>query len=370
MTDPEPDKSSQSSSASRKIVFFLELPNPISIANGSTFFFQLTDLVPELRGISMRATNWVPPYPEEMSGRMFVSFRFWQVEYQHAVMFEPLFEAMRRGLPVGLHSHRDNAAQPSVDSYRTVVEAVTLIHASNPDTESLSRAFDRCLVSLDELRLAYQAAIGVGIQQINRLHLPFIVPYATSDLMSEKWDETISWFFIHPNPPATPPRSPLSTEEMKILQVVLGRLRKGDPLVLYAERVAEARHSLHHGGDYASAVVEAQTAFEILMDAVLTFMLWEEGVSPEETAHTYFEDGLAQRIRKYYHPRLGGNWDTGREGIIGTWAHTVAPLRGRVVHAGYRPTFREAQDALETVYRVDQFVKERLVQKRNQYKRT
>jgi len=57
--------------------------------------------------------------------------------------------------------------------------------------------------------------------------------------------------------------------------------------------------------DFTMAIVEAEVACEVLLDAVLLVMAWEEGTEPSVAA-TWFDDGLATRVRKYYATRLGG----------------------------------------------------------------
>lgn len=244
----------------RKIVFLLELPEPIAIANGSTFTLHFNQPVAELQDIAMQPLAHLPPLPDHLTGNLFVSFRFWQVDYRQSVSMADAWDpVVRQALPPHLHakSREETATQPPrFDLRRTVIEAVTPIFTRNPDTDVLTEAFERCLKCFNEMRAAYSVAAHTGLPRLNCHHLPFIVPYVTADLIgSDGWDDHLSLFHLHWNPPIMIPRDPLNDEEMRRFMVMFQRVRKGDPLMLYADRAARAwravapRWGLRDGGD-------------------------------------------------------------------------------------------------------------------------
>ncbi|KPI02418.1 hypothetical protein OV450_4668 [Actinobacteria bacterium OV450] len=80
--------------------------------------------------------------------------------------------------------------------------------------------------------------------------------------------------------------------------------------------------------------------------------------------------GLATRVKTQYAPRLGGEWDPRRPGTLHDWTHAVAAVRNRVVHRGYRPTYRETETALAAADALLGFIKSRLAQRVARYPRT
>jgi hypothetical protein len=161
----------------------------------------------------------------------------------------------------------------------------------------------------------------------------------------------------------------LSTpQQVRELDVMLTRLREGDPFALYAERRHRAQAALE-GGDFSDAVVDAAIATEILLDAVLSFMLWEERAAPATTVAILGEP-LATRVRTAYHPRIGGTWDVAREPVLKAWDEDVMLRRHRVVHRGIRPTEAEARKALGSAAALEEWVTDLVVAKRFTYLRT
>jgi hypothetical protein len=64
----------------RLIVFAIPLHDPLPIAHNSTFSREYADNpLPELRNVERRATEELPPYPEQLQGHRFVSLRIWQL---------------------------------------------------------------------------------------------------------------------------------------------------------------------------------------------------------------------------------------------------------------------------------------------------
>lgn len=157
---------------------------------------------------------------------------------------------------------------------------------------------------------------------------------------------------------------------------VLGRVahwhdeqRHRYPLDLWRERFTAARRALFIEGDTASAVTLANTSCEVLLDAVLAILMWEEGMSVAAAAPSFEEGKALRRVKQDISHRLGGNWSTGA-GPVGDWVTALYKLRHRVVHAGYTPTIAEAETGIEVAHHLQRFVFDRIAARRTTYPRS
>jgi hypothetical protein len=159
------------------------------------------------------------------------------------------------------------------------------------------------------------------------------------------------------------------TDAWKVI-AVLSRIKKGDPLQASSEQVYRANRAYWVDGDYAATVGAAFSACEVLLNSVLLMMAWEEGTGRDIPRGWFEEQGLVRRLRTHYHNRLGGSWDPNNPNRIIGRVMALAELRGRVVHAGYWPTEREAAGAREVMGDLSDFVKGRLIASFDRYPRT
>ena len=106
--------------------------------------------------------------------------------------------------------------------------------------------------------------------------------------------------------------------------------------------------------------MHTQTSLEILLDGVLTLMLWEADERPEDWAKTFQNDSITRRVKTYYHERLGGNWNLDTSPPLKGWIDRIARPRNKVIHTGYQPGKDEAQQAIDAVTALEKFVKTRL----------
>lgn len=359
----------------RLVVFFLELPEPLPVVDGSTISIEMDERVPELEGLDLRVLASGPAVAH-LSGKLFVSFRFWQVDASDLTplpFLEATFKLIRRIMPAHLHSQEDaGACGPHFASYHTVVEAVTLLrwgHDRENTQDELTRAFDRCEEQLGKVVDAYRAYKRSNMQALRREVLPPVVPFVTRDVLSEdSWDEHISWFLLHMNVPVADEF--LDSAQMNKVLLLHSQRIRGHPFATYSLRSIEAYAALSRFGNTSEAVVRAQMSIEVLMDGLLAWMLWEEGADPVDAAERFFMEGLTKRVRTHYGPRLGGNWSTQGRGPMAQWRDKLYHLRGRVIHANYVPARAEARTALDAMGLVDSFVRTRLVANKNRYKRT
>lgn len=359
----------------RLVAFFLELPEPVPIASGATISVLTDEQLPELEGLPLRAVPGGPAFPD-FSGDLFVSFRFWQVDASHLTpppYLEATFKVIRRIMPPHLHAREDAGDRgPHFAPYHTVVEAVTPLRLrldEQKNEDELTAAFDRCERELAKLVDAYRMYKRSHMQPLSRELLPPVVPFVTRDLLREdSWDDHMSLFLLHLNLPIA--QDLLDSAQMGKLLLAHSHQIRGNPFAIYSLRSIEASTALFRYGNSADAVIRAQMAFEVLIDGLLAWMLWEEHVDPIDAAERFFLEGLTKRVRTHYAPRLGGNWSTKGRGPMAQWRERLYHLRGRVVHGNYAPTRAEAHSALDAMNVVDSFVRKRLVASKNRYKRT
>lgn len=168
---------------------------------------------------------------------------------------------------------------------------------------------------------------------------------------------------------ATPP-SIDEAPDVSGLVTMLSRMNRGDPFVPYSEHSRLAWRALLYEGDSVGSVLRGHIASEVLLDALLMLLAWEEGVAAEEAA-AWFDASLSVRVRTRYSSRLGGSWDLNRDDQpVGIWSSNVRVLRNRVAHVGVIPAVEEATAALRAVNELADWLKERLIAKSGAYPRT
>lgn len=390
----------------RVIVFFLPLPEPLPLPHHEVFTF-FGEKHPQLEGLAVQPTRETPPFPEEATGRLFTSLRFWQriidTEADLAREVEPVDAIVRSIVPpeeyaklrddptkVGEEQRASDAADeealrgelrtfgvpeaeidelieagPPVD-YQTVVEAVTPLVEVDGEPDPLSAAFDRCVDYLAKLASAYRRASHTAIAPITRERLPFHLYYVTFEAGEPKQKWSHGLFIPHMSAPELLVLPPATPEQVADIKRHLAASLAKHPLTPYVDRVVDAQHALRLG-DTANAVILGQLGAEVFLDAVLGLLLWEEGSSPEDAATKEFATDLTPRVRNCFAPRLGGDWNLKGNGVVGDWKRQLYELRGRVIHGGYQPSRTETAQALEVLAKLEEFTKMRILQKKNQF---
>jgi hypothetical protein len=337
--------------------FVFALPSPLPVPDGWIY----ATGIPDGDGV-----------PEPTSDPL-VALKFFQVEADEEVLRGPdlaVYEVERR-----LGRVTDPSADENTSSAQrvrhTVVEAVT--EADSPDApppgwdgqpQNLPPRSDplmRCLHVVSQVARAFRLVDGdpIVIPTYERLPMGLAVFTGTGQRQgtqtfvpsgAQAW--AASWFMVleHFNlPDPLQPSHPWPEVEEESGQWMRGLL-VGNPFVLYRERMFEARLAMNRLGDYASAVVLANTASEILLDALLTALLWEE------------------HVRNELQPRLKGDW-TKPASPWESWLDRAQGPRHRIVHAGHQPTRQEAADALNAVDALQAFLFDKVVQQRGTYPR-
>jgi len=290
------------------------------------------------------------------------------------VLPRPPGEAPQTGSTV----NADEQAAPGVmERHRTYVELAVACDLSEDWHQRTSDAFDQGLGLLRELQRAYYMVRRQPVRLATREAMPFAVPYGVRTLLDEQgeplpFEVSLSLFFLNDGLMQDMREPEFTREDIERFHVALGQQSHGGFLTNYLEFVRESEVALSLDGSYRAAVLFAATSCEVLLDNLLAHMLWEEGVRPEAAAGMFAagREGIAARVKKQYHPRLGGQWSVDKPGAIGNWYTAVAGLRNRVVHGGYDPGFKEAQGASRAAKALATYLGDLLAGRTKDYPRT
>ena len=358
----------------RLVVFYIPLEVPLGLPQGSTYTFERTESVDWLKGVPLHPVEGLTPRRNTL-GRNFVSLQIWREKEKARLSDAPFTAAMN--VAARVRGEKDRIREVSSDDglvqeiVGLVFEAVTpLLKSEGGVKKAVSDAFDRCLEAINSLIRAYLLATkDLRVHLVSRQKLPPAIPWITRPPDAFDWGG-MAMFWVNEGTSLRSPVEDLKHDDLEKLNLWLSNLLNGNPLVPFSEWRAIARRACFIEGDQATAVVACHTASEILLDAVLLLLAWEES-TPRQDTRSWFDEGLAKRVRTYYAARLGGRWDTtDSKTVAGKWHSNVSKIRHRVVHAGYRPSEREAKDALVAADQLVDFVKDRLANKRTTYPKT
>ncbi len=351
--------------------FFALLRKPIPIPSGAGLIFATPDdPAPYAADTDVEEARIPPLDPPAPDG---VSLRFWEVNKSQTGAYEAMEQISTiTSLVVPRFSPRRDFGIPDDDDKgaggltATVVEMATPLP---PGKDAVQLSFRRCLTCLEDVSRAYAIATRSMIPPLRVADVhPFVLFISRSPGRMGRWRLGFSLYLIPTNFEAEYLGKDWEHADQEALRALLFRLREGDPILLFAERLLIAKAEAS-AGEFGGAVLEAAIAAEILLDALLGLMLWEERPS-EVVAAAVLAKSVSERLRSEYHGRLGGNWDQDGSGEIGAWRRNLANLRNRVVHAGYRPSEEEAMAAIGAAAALEEFVAERAVQARYRYWRT
>ncbi len=344
--------------------------------------------MPWLQGVAIAPVPWVQPRyvdPEEERGG-FVSIKVWRLAERMTLetsLIRRAFRAYRWMMdPDG--EDRGDFSPPllqelGVDSEATVFEVVTplipTIVKDEIDIEStVSDAFDRCLESLQRLYRAYITAENDWRVEIpTRRSIAATIPWTTSEPRTGLGG--LGMFQTHEGATSLAVSIPTMDEERIHRMMVLLTRRtfageSGDPVATALEHLRRAQRAYHVDADYQACLTWLYARGETLLDGLLLMIAWEQGVPANEAAQ-WFDRGLIGRIKTRYSSSLGGQWDvTLTDAPVGGWRDAVEECRHRVVHHGYRPSEREARQALDSSDRLEEFLFERLARKRRTVPKT
>lgn len=371
--------------------YLLVLPDPLLIDENIQWTVDLNAYVPALDEVEERS---LPKFSDdEFSGSNIVSLRFWRVPTKlqnkdtltsETLLSTKVLDKLLRSGRSRLSSLRrttlaawsSRVLRPSHGSkpFQTVVEAVTI---AGHETEETLRAtpfapLERCIEALLLFHRSYRLASEERIPELTyeRLHpIVFSLERYPVDSLRHEIQGPI---LLDNNNYRVVNSRVLTPAELDRLDRYYNRLKFADPTSLYLERKLEAERQLYEDGDTSKSVLETAIAAEILFDAILGMMLWEDHYNKKVTDQKIvkaLDQDLKRKLKKEYHPRLGGAWSL-ETGSMNYWSTDIAHVRNRAVHRGYRPTRDEAIRALDSLTKVQKFLLDRIFENRKRYPRT
>ena len=351
--------------------FFVLLPDAMPVPNGSTWSFFTDELEPLLEGAAFSPASHMPPARVSGGGRNFASIRFLQVDDPSEAKLMTDHDVLRRAVDRIVETADRGALgslpPPALNQYRTVVELVTFVaqEADLTATDNKPDPLTRCLDIFLEFHRAYRLISNLPCEELtySRLH-PMVL--TTRRLPEDRKPTPDGLLFLDVRPSHVDALvEQIGSVDFHLVTAAYTRLRAGDPTLVAAERMVDARHSFFELGKDAEAVVQIATSCEVILDALIGMTLWECGNSPEEAAETFSRD-LAARVKQECPSLVGGQWSL-RAGIVGDWYERVAGLRNRVVHAAYQPSDAEVRACLDSAQALSNYLQDRLFERAHQY---
>lgn len=380
----------------RQIIFLIPLPEPLPLPHHTIYTF-IGEHRDEMANVVVQPTAETPPAPDWAQGRLTTSLRVWQSLHEdefaaeremstivqrvaEAIAPGEAFEGFRRELEEWEEAERaaaprDEESSPEAlldegqkppRSYVTIVEAVTpLVEVS--DSDPPSAAYDRATDAVADLVRAFRIASLIPFAPVTRERLPFAIYYLTRNV-SGRADWSHGLFLTHLNPPGGRSIDPVGPELVADFNRHLLMIQAGHPLVPLAERAVDARHALEVLGDTANSVIFQQLGIEVLIDASLELMLWDEAADVIAATEVLGLPLKTKVVRELPH-RLGGNWNLTR-GAVAEWWNTLYHVRNRVIHGGYVSTRDEGWRSLHAAEKFEDFLRTRVAEKATAIPRT
>jgi hypothetical protein len=351
--------------------FFVLLPDAMPVPNGSTWTFLTDEVEPLLEGMVFSPAPHLPPTPVDGPARNFASIRFLQVddppEARLMADHDVLRRAVDRIVEIAVRDAIDPPEPPKLGRYRTVVELVTFVARSEDltTTDTKPDPLTRCLDKLLEFHRAYRLIGKLPCEELTyaRLH-PMVLTTRRLPEDPKPTPDGVLVLNVRPGNVGALVEQ-IGSVDFHMVTAVYTRLRAGDPTIVAAERMIDARHSFLDLGKNAEAIIQIATSCEVILDGLIGMTLWERGTAPEEAAETFSRD-LSARVKQVCSSLVGGRWDL-RAGIIGDWYERVAGLRNRVVHAAYQPSDTEVWASLGSADALSNYINDRLFGRAHQY---
>ena len=373
--------------------YFVTLPDALPMPLGLTWLYQYDDRrQPYLRDVARSPVSSVALL--RLSGATDdVAIRVWHVRVHESPMMTATAAAVEVAEVVtgvkeevgtvdlsALGQGRDDAGATNFARVKSVAEiSVVDVEQSTPDqgevdVDDLTDPLLRGLHCLTALVRSYRIACHrPGRIPTYQNILPWVLVAQSTVSGSDEPVIHSQQKLSHDNVEERPPGL-VSANELAIWQRTTLLLSAADPLTLYRERMLEAEKALSLEGDFGAAVIAGALGGEVLLDAVIGLLLWEKYSAPTadgsvEEAVAVYKKPLRPRLRSSYHPLIGGSWTPGSGGPADSW-DSIARLRGRILHRGYRPKAAECAEALTSVNNLYEQIAHLISTKAKVYPRT
>jgi hypothetical protein len=253
--------------------------------------------------------------------------------------------------------------------YRTKVEMFYVADkfSQKVNRNQLSDIFDRLLDGLNLIITGYQILTkDVGVHRITKEMIQFASVYRIINV-NDWYNFKCGLLLLHPNVPSK--KTPLSYEKLEKVAWYTNILnQQWNPFMLSEELTLCALRHLQTGA-YREAVIYSQMGIETLLKQLFIMFLTSEGKTLTEAEETLEETPFMPMVKKEFHSRLGGNWNPKCSNtIIGQWKRDTYRLRNRIVHAGYQPNHKEADQALDSAKKFRVYIVSLIKKPRNRKK--
>lgn len=376
----------------RYVRFFLFVPWPISVPEA---FWQCPTRRVE-PGVVEHKAEWLAQFmPAQMAEQIaneddlgFVFLQFGRRHYIDTRWIQYYFEAEAKSRnwadlyrfrgKIPLQPHQPHEAS-DIQTFGTFIFATTYLLPSeaSPAGGPLNEAFDRCIKECEIFLEAYvQTTNDFRTGFVNRSTVLPAVPFVQFDPATRRVSAESSLRVNGEG--AYPSEPPPDLSEAQLFEIAerATNSQLDHPWVLILHWRRLAFRSLHVDGDYAASVVFTQTAGEVFFDAMLMSLGWEDlesGRLPDLTREAILEwfkpkSSMSSKLKSYYTDErriLGGWYQANKGNPIFDFEHDVLRLRNRIVHAGYRPSDREAELAFEIEDKASSFAIECLLRDSN-----
>ncbi len=350
---PDPGDAEQTCST-----FTCRLPFPIGVVSEGTFDIWVR------QAYEVPAADDSPP---------FVRLRFWNAPTSGMVVWPPLLkQALRTFYGVEIDIAGDSVPKWG-ENEDPIEQWVTMETPSRrlvgDDADDKGFAFHRSLYFLNVFLRGFAMSYPSSpARPVTPNDLSFVMAVGTLRPGRE-------WTFDMPmlmHPENLPPFKVDPIEPDERFRWAMSAMADGHPFLGAMDWWQRAERALQRRGDTAECVVNLQTATEMLLFDVWRMLLTDLGrTAAEIEAATGGELRLKSVVTTTMPSLVGGTWDvTAIDTVVGTYWRCLYLLRNLVVHAGYEPARREADDALQAFYALRDYLSERIYARRDEYPRT
>lgn len=223
------------------------------------------------------------------------------------------------------------------DSYKKEGVDITL-------SDEHSYFFDKSIDHLNTIIMAYSIHFqDEYVYQITKFDLP---PFCGYELIKTvDWSVVSILFELHSKIDVE--LKEITMEQCNALQSFSNHIIGSEYMFLLPEKYFLLAKNRLNKGLFSEAVIFAQTALEVKIKRLFYYFLETEGLNENDISEAMENTPFMSMIKKEMSKRLGGVWDITKEGSeIKNWYDRCYSLRNRVVHVGYNPMLKEAEQAL------------------------
>ncbi len=205
-----------------------------------------------------------------------------------------------------------------------------------------------------------------GVNYVNNQSIHFLSFFRIIEAGSWKV-EFVGPFYLNYNHPT--PVEAMKTEELDEILITTGSIL-GDlhPFNLSEELLASSHHYIANGL-YRESILYSQMSFESFIRTLYHRFLLIEGKSEQDILQIMDDTPFLSIIKKEISSRIGGSWDITKASTpVNIWYEKAYQIRNRIIHAGYKPKLKDAENALYAVEDMKIFIFKLLFAKKKIYK--